>query len=84
MKALVIVVLIIVGFVATAALANQCPLLIKQIMDATSGKTDPASQKAIALANEASALHEAGRHAESIKKAEDAAAPINLRLKMRK
>jgi hypothetical protein len=38
----------------------------------------------VALANEARALHEAGKHAESIKKAEDAAAAINLKLKMKK
>jgi len=35
---------------AGAALANQCPLLIKQIEDATAGKTDDASKKAQALA----------------------------------
>jgi hypothetical protein len=79
-----VIVLTVVGLLAGPALANQCPLLIKQIMDATEGKTDPASQKAVALANEARVLHEAGKHAESIKKAEDAAAAINLKLKMKK
>jgi hypothetical protein len=68
---------------AGAAFANQCPLLIKQIQDATAGKTDDASKKAMALAAEAKALHDAGKHADSIKKAQEAAAAINLQLKMK-
>ncbi len=79
-----VIVLSVVGLLAGPVLANQCPLLIKQIMDAAEGKTDPASQKAVALASEARALHEAGKHAEAIKKAEDAAAAIKLKLKMKK
>jgi hypothetical protein len=79
-----VTVLAVVGLLAGPALANQCPLLIKQIMDATESRTDPASQKAVALANEARGLHEAGRHAEAIKGAEDAAAAVNLKLKMKK
>ena len=75
--------LAIVGLVAGPALANQCPTLIKQITDATAGKTDDASKKAVALANEAKALHEAGKHADSVKKAQEAAAAINLQLKMK-
>ena len=70
-----------VGLMAGPALANQCPLLIKQVMDATAGKTDEASQKAIALANEAKALHDAGKHAESVAKADEAAKAIGLTLK---
>jgi len=61
--------LAVVGLVAGPALANQCPLLIKQVMDATAGKTDDASKKAQTLANEAKALHDAGKHAESVQKA---------------
>ena len=72
--------LAMVGLLAGPALANQCPLLIKQIMDTTAGKTDEASQKAVALANEAKALHDAGKHAESVQKADEAAAAINLTL----
>jgi len=75
--------LAVVGLLAGPALANQCPLLIKQIMDATAGKTDDASKKAVALANEAKALHEAGKHADSIAKAKEAAAAIKLDLKMK-
>jgi hypothetical protein len=75
--------LALMGLVAGPALANQCPTLIKQVMDATAGKTDAASKKAVALANEAKALHDAGKHADSVKKAQEAAAAINLQLKMK-
>lgn len=76
--------LAMVGLLAGPALANQCPLLIKQVMDATAGKTDDASKKAVALANEAKALHDAGKHAEAVAKAQEAAKAINLTLKMKK
>ncbi len=51
-------------------------------MDATAGKTD--DKEAVAIANEAKALHDAGKHAESVAKAQEAAAAINLTLKMKK
>jgi hypothetical protein len=73
--------LAIVVLAAAPALANQCPLLIKQVQDATAGKTDEASKKANALAAEAKALHDSGKHAESVAKADEAAKAINLMLK---
>jgi hypothetical protein len=73
--------LAIVAMAAGPALANQCPLLIKQVQDATAGKTDDASKKAVALANEAKALHDSGKHAEAVAKADEAAKAINLSLK---
>ena len=76
--------LAMVGLLAGPALANQCPLLVKQIMDATAGKTDDASKKAAAMATEAKALHDAGKHAESVAKAEEAAKSINLTLQKKK
>lgn len=82
MKILVMA-LAMVALLAGPVLANQCPLLIKQIQDATAGKTDDASKKAQALAAEAKSLHDAGKHADSIKKAQEAAAAINLQLKMK-
>ena len=75
--------LAMVALLAGPVLANQCPLLVKQVMDATAGKTDDASKKAVTLANESKALHDAGKHADSIKKAQEAAAAINLQLKMK-
>ena len=71
----------LIGLLAGPAMANQCPLLIKQVMDATAGKTDEASKKAQGLATEAKALHDAGKHAESVAKADEAAKAINLTLK---
>ena len=73
--------LAMVGLAAGPVLANQCPLLVKQMMDATAGKTDDASKKAQALANEAKELHNAGKHAESVAKTDEAAKAINLTLK---
>lgn len=66
---------------AAPAAGFQCPLLIKQVQDATAGKTDEASRKAEALAGEAKALHDQGKHAESVAKADEAAKVINLTLK---
>ena len=79
----ILMALVLVLATAGAAFANQCPLLIKQISDATAGKTDDASKKANALAAEAKALHDSGKHAESIAKAKEAAAAIKLELKMK-
>jgi len=73
--------LAIVALAAAPALANQCPLLVKQVQDATAGKTDDASKKATALATEAKALHDSGKHAEAVAKADEAAKAINLTLK---
>ena len=73
--------LAIVAMATAPVLANQCPLLVKQVQDATAGKTDDASKKAMALAAEAKALHDSGKHAESVAKADEAAKAINLSLK---
>ncbi len=72
------------GLCASPALANQCPLLIKQVTDATSNRLDAASNTAKALAAEADVLHKAGKHSEAIKKAEEAATAIGLTLQMKK
>lgn len=79
----ILMVLALVLATAGAAFAGQCPLLLKQISDATAGKTDDASKKATALAAEAKTLHESGKHADSIAKAKEAAAAIKLDLKMK-
>jgi hypothetical protein len=71
----------VITLAASPALAFQCPLLMKQVQDATAGKTDAASKKANDLVAESKKLHDAGKHAESIAKAEEAAKAINLTLK---
>lgn len=73
--------LALVGMMAGPALAFQCPLLLKQIQDATAGKTDANSKKAQELAAEGEKLHKDGKHAESVAKMEEAAKSINLALK---
>jgi len=77
----ILMALVLVLATAGAALANQCPLLIKQIEDATAGKTDDKSKKAQALAKEAKTLHDSGKHAESVAKADEAAAAAGITLK---
>jgi hypothetical protein len=73
--------LALIGFAAGPAFAFQCPLLLKQIQDATAGKTDANSKKALEIAAEGEKLHKEGKHAESVAKMEDAAKVINLTLK---
>jgi hypothetical protein len=68
------------GLIAGPALAAQCPLLIKQINDAAGNRFDAAGNTAKALAAEADALHKAGKHADSVAKAEEAAKAIGLTL----
>ena len=73
--------LAVVSVTAGQALAFQCPLLTKQIQDATAGKSDANSKKANELAAESKKLHDAGKHAESVAKAEEAANAISFALK---
>ena len=73
--------LALVSIAAGPALAFQCPLLLKQIQDATAGKSDAASKRALELAAEGDKLHKEGKHAESVAKMEEAARAINLSLK---
>jgi hypothetical protein len=80
MKTLVMA-LALIGMAAGPAMAFQCPLLLKQIQDATAGKTDANSKKALEIAAEGEKLHKEGKHAESVAKMEEAAKVINLALK---
>ncbi len=83
MKALAIGI-IVVTFVASPAMAFQCPLLIKQVNDAVDNRLageDLAGSKARRLAKEAEALHNEGKHTEAVAKAEEAAKVIRLDLK---
>ena len=76
----------VLTFLAAPALANQCPLLIKQINDAVDSRMaadDTAGSTARKLAKEAEALHKEGKHAEAVQKAEEAAKAIRLQLKMK-
>jgi len=68
------------GLVAAPALAHECPLLHKQVMDAAEYRLDDAAFKAKTLAAEGDALHKAGKHDESVAKYDEAAQAIGLTL----
>jgi hypothetical protein len=63
------------------AQANQCPLLIKQLNDGIAKMTDKAkAEQARKLVAEAQKLHEEGKHAESVKKCDEAAQVAGITL----
>lgn len=69
---LIAVAALTVGLFVSPALAFQCPTLIKKINDATATRYDPAAASAKEMAGEAAALHAAGKHDDSVKKANEA------------
>ena len=85
LKTLMIAVAVL-ALLAGPAMAGQCPLLIKQLNEAVDKmKADDAKVKqGKALIAEAKKLHEDGKHADSVKKAEEAAKVLNVKLEMKK
>jgi hypothetical protein len=81
---------IIAGFAIAAtvafagvAMANECPLLIKQLREAK--VADPKKAEEVKkLTDEAEKLHQAGKHADSVKKADEAAALAGVQLTHKK
>ena len=81
LKALVIAIAALT-LLAGPAMAGQCPLLIKQLNEAV-GKMkagDAMVAKAKPVIAEAQKLHEAGKHADSIKKCDEAAKLLGVKL----
>ena len=72
--------LAVIGISAGPALAMQCPALLKQIADRTGNRLDNGANRAKVLAREADQLHKDGKHAESVAKAEEAAAAAGITL----
>ena len=70
-----------VAFLATPALAGECPLLQKQIDDAIGNRLDATAADAKALAAEAWSLHQAGKHPQSVAKYDEAAKAAGVMLK---
>jgi len=68
------------GFAVSPALANECPLLHKQVMAAAEDRLDDAAYKAKMMAAEGDALHKAGKHAESVAKYDEAAKVMGISL----
>ncbi len=85
MKALVIAVALL-AFLVGPALAGQCPLLVKQLNEAVAKMKadDPKVTKAKGGIAEVTKLHEAGKHADAIKKAEEVAKDLGVKLTMKK
>ena len=85
MKVFVIAVALLT-LLAGPAMASQCPLLLKQLNEAVAKmKADDAMvQKAKPLIAEAQKLHDGGKHADAVKKAEEAAKVLGVKLEMKK
>jgi hypothetical protein len=84
-KTVAIMVLAVAVAFAGVAVANECPLLIKQLNDGISKVSDPAkAAEAKKLTAEAEQLHKDGKHAESVKKADEAAKVAGITLQHKK
>ena len=68
-----------VAFAAGPALAFQCPKLISQINDAAGNRLDNASYDAKMKAATAQKLHSEGKHAESVKAAQEGLALLGIK-----
>jgi len=66
------------AFTAGAAFASSCPKVIKETRDAASKMKadDPKVKAVVAKLDEAQKLHDGGKHADSLKLANEAAADL--------
>jgi len=85
MKVLVIAVVALV-LLAGPAMASQCPVLIKQLNEAVGKmKADDAKvTKAKPMIAEAQKLHDGGKHADAVKKCDEAAKALGVELMKKK
>jgi hypothetical protein len=61
--------------------AAQCPLLIKQLKEGVAKVSDSKTKADVErMIGEAQKLHDEGKHAESVKKAEEAATAAGIKL----
>ena len=74
----------LVGLCGAPALANECPLLQRQMDRLVGNRVDAASYQAKELMKEATALHKDGKHAESVAKYDEAAKIIGVSLEHKK
>ena len=74
----------VVAATAGPASASECPTLQKQIDAAVGNRADGAAAQARALAADAWALHQAGKHAESMAKYDEAAKAAAITLTHKK
>ena len=81
MKKLIAIMSMVTALAFTgAAMASTCPLLIKQGKDAAAkmNADDPKVKEANAKLTEAQKLHDAGKHADSVKTANEALALLGV------
>ena len=79
MKKLIVMFAVAVIAVASPALAFQCPKLVKQINDTAGNRFDATAYQARVDAVSAGKLHTEGKHAESVKTAQDALAKLGVK-----
>jgi hypothetical protein len=72
--------LALIASTASPALANECPLLQAQIDKAIGTRADSGAANAKELAAQAWALHQAGKHQESVVKYDEAAKAAGITL----
>ena len=82
----VVAVVVAIAFVGvTLAEAGQCPLLIKQLKEGVAKVSDTKTKASVdKMIAEAEKLHADGKHAESVKKCEEAAKAAGIKLEMKK
>jgi hypothetical protein len=70
-----------VALMGGSALASSCPKVIKEGRDAAAKMKadDPKVKAAVAKLDEAQKLHDAGKHADSLKTANDALAELGVK-----
>ena len=82
MKKLIAIISMVTALAFTgAAMASTCPLLIKQGKDAAAkmNADDPKVKEANAKLAEAQKLHDSGKHADSVKTANEALALLGVK-----
>jgi hypothetical protein len=83
MKKLMAVTAVVVAlaFTAGGAFASTCPKVIKEARDAAAKMKmdDPKVKAAVAKLDEAQKLHDGGKHADSLKLANEAAADLGVK-----
>ena len=69
------------AFTAGGAFASTCPKVIKEAQDAAAKMKmdDPKVKAAVAKLDEAQKLHDGGKHADSLKLANEAAADLGVK-----
>ena len=79
MKKLIPLVALVLLTFATPALAFQCPALVKKINDSVGNRFDATASQARVDSANAQKLHAEGKHADSVKLAQDTLAKLGVK-----